>query len=195
MALFSDLQQLMTFCSGEAIRSVLGDVRIRSTFANYTHITDSGILSEVLADNAIAETPELIRAVKSHFIEALRAHICINGPFPEIPGAKKILRELSHSVDHSVAIATGGWRESAILKLDSAGLGDFEIPLATSDDARERKKIMCIALASLGSAFRSITYYGDGPWDRDESDELGWRFVAVGPALGGLSSYGVIVGA
>ena len=63
------------------------------------------------------------------------------------------------------------------------------MPIATSDDACDRKEIMRIALSQLGSKFSSVTYFGDGPWDRDATLELGWRFVAVGPVLGGINSY------
>lgn len=91
---------------------------------------------------------------------------------------------------HATAIATGGWRESAQFKLDAAGLNRFGIPLATSDEAPDRKDIMRIALGHLGTGFDSITYYGDGQWDRIASQTLGWNFVAIGPALGGLESYG-----
>ena len=66
----------------------------------------------------------------------------------------------------------------------------FDFPLATSDDAFDRAEIMRIALSSLGTTFDSVSYYGDGPWDRDACDKLGWNFVAVGSALGGLTSYG-----
>ena len=45
------------------------------------------------------------------------------------------------------------------------------------------------ALSQLTGSFNSITYYGDGTWDRDASLELGWNFVAVGAKLDGLLSY------
>jgi hypothetical protein len=47
------------------------------------------------------------------------------------------------------------------------------------------------ALAQLGREFASITYYGDGSWDRDATRSLGWQFVAVGEPLAGLSKYEV----
>ncbi len=175
----------------EAIVSVLGNIRFRPSFTDYDYVTDSGILSQVLDDNSMAHHPENISAIKSHFVESLRLHISENGPFLEIPGARNILKLLRVSHNHSVAIATGGWRESAQLKLESAGLDTFGFPLSTSDDAYDRKEIMRIALESLGTSFHSVTYYGDGPWDRDACSELGWQFVAVGPTLGGLSSYDV----
>jgi hypothetical protein len=48
---------------------------------------------------------------------------------------------------------------------------------------------MEIALKNLGSDFESVTYYGDGVWDRDAARSLGWKFVAIGSGLGGILSY------
>ena len=173
----------------QAVRAVVGNVRFRPSLADYTHVSDSGILSEVFADNSMAEDAELVASIKSYFIDAMRSHVANVGPFAEIPGAHNMLRQLRNSAEHSVAIATGGWRASATLKLDSAGLGDFGFPLASSDDAYDRAEIMQVALARLGESFESVTYYGDGPWDREASLRLGWNFVAVGPMLGGIESY------
>ena len=173
----------------DAVLSVLGGVDLRPSLVDYEFVSDSGILSQILADNALVDDAELVGAVKARFVESLHAHIAENGPFEEIPGARRALGRLYRSAEHAVAIATGGWRDSALLKLRTAGFGDFDIPVATSDDARDRKEIMRIALSHLGSAFSSVTYFGDGPWDRDATLELGWRFVAVGPVLGGLDSY------
>jgi len=172
-----------------AVFSVLGHVQFRPSLADYDYVSDSGILAQILADNALDDDAELVGAVKAHFVSGLTAHIAANGPFEEIPGAKRTLETLNRSANHSVAIATGGWRESALLKLQTAGFGELDVPVATSDDARDRKEIMRVALSHLGSNFSSVTYFGDGPWDRDATIELGWRFVAVGSVLGGLASY------
>lgn len=173
----------------QAVETVLGNVRFRPSLADYTCVSDSGILQELLADNAIRQDAAIVEAVKSHFVAALRAHVAEFGPFAEIPGAANKLRELQDSPAHAVAFATGGWRASALLKLASAGLDAFGFPLASSDDAADRTEIMRIALAGLGTGFDSVTYYGDGPWDREASLQLGWDFVAVGPTLGGLDAY------
>lgn len=173
----------------DAVRSVIPDVQIRPTLSDYTYVSDSGILSQIMTDNSISDESKFVAAIKSTFVELLKAHIADHGPFPEIPGAKDMLTKLKSSPNHVVAIATGGWRKSALLKLDTGGFGEFTCPIATSDDAHDRKDIMRIALAQLGSTFSSVTYYGDGTWDRDASYALGWNFVPVGPALGGLESY------
>ena len=172
-----------------SVQSVLGPVRFRPSLADYDFVTDSGILSQVLEDNSLPVDPDPTPAIKACFFEALRRHIREHGPFREVPGARILLGSLRTSRNHSVAIATGGWRESTHLKLDSARFDVDNIPIATSDDEHDRSEIMLAALSMLGSDYESVTYYGDGPWDRDACLALSWRFVAVGAALGGLESY------
>ncbi|MDJ0710837.1 MAG: haloacid dehalogenase-like hydrolase [Woeseiaceae bacterium] len=171
----------------KAVRQVLGDVRLRPSLHDYEAITDTGILGQILLDNEIAGDP--LNEVRSRFVQLLEQHVDAHGPFVEIAGASDFLGRLEASVDHAVAFATGGWRESAMLKLDSAGLSWNGFPLASSNDHHKRTTIMEIALSHLGGTFDSVTYYGDGPWDRDACRKLGWNFVAVGPELKGLESY------
>lgn len=173
----------------EAVSAVLGPVRLRSSLHEYDYVTDTGILVQILADNKLPADQEPMEEIKSYFVEALHRHIDENGPFAEIPGAADLLRSLASSASHAVAIATGGWRESAELKLESAGFDFGHLPLVTANDHHERTGIMELALSHLGSSFKSVTYYGDGPWDRDACTTLGWEFVAVGPALGGLEDF------
>jgi len=172
-----------------SVESVVGPVHFRPSLADYDFVTDSGILSQVLEDNSLTVDPDPTPAIKACFIKALRDYIREQGPFCEVPGARSLVASLCASRNHSVAIATGGWRESAHLKLDSARFDIENIPIVTSDDEYDRSEIMLTALSKLGSDFESITYYGDGPWDEDACLALNWRFVAVGAALGGLVSY------
>ena len=48
---------------------------------------------------------------------------------------------------------------------------------------------MRIALTNLGRDFDTITYYGDGIWDKVACHALGWTFRAVGSELGGIQSF------
>ena len=173
----------------DAVTQVLGEVQLRPTLHDYDFITDAGVLSQILADNSLPTEHDLLHRIKSHFVDSLRRHVDDNGPFVEIPGASDLLISLRESTTHAVAIATGGWRESAELKLQSAGFEYADLPLASANDHHERTGIMEIALSQLGARFESVTYYGDGPWDRDACRTLGWEFVAVGPELGGIEHY------
>ena len=168
---------------------VLGPVRFRPSLRDYRCVTDSGILIEVLEDNSLSHIPDPTDPIRTRFVELLEEHIAQHGPFAEIPGAKDFIDAHRRSERHAVAIATGGWRLSALLKLESAGFDIDGVPVTTSDDHHDRTGIMTLALSQLGRDFESVTYYGDAVWDRDASAALGWHFVPVGPTLSGLDSY------
>lgn len=172
-----------------SVEDVLGPVRIRDKLSDYDHVTDSGILAQLFDDNGYRFDANLAAAVRAVFVDSVRKHIETAGPFPAIEGAVDFFREARAADDARVAIATGGWRGSARLKLASAGFEIDGIPLVTCDDAPSRIGIMRTALARIGNEFDSVTYYGDAEWDRRACRSLGWNFVAVGPGLGGIESY------
>lgn len=173
----------------EAVRTVLGDVRLRPEWNDYAHVTDSGLLREIMADNGIAHAAELEDDVRSTFVTLIDAHIDACGPFQEVPGARRFVATLAAGSTYGVAFATGGWGATAKRKLQSAGFDLGAIPLRSSDDAIRRVDIMQAALQALGEEFESITYFGDAPWDERACRELGWRFQPVGPRLGGLAKF------
>lgn len=173
----------------QSVTEVLGPVRFRSSLTEYRRVTDSGVLVDILEDNSLSDIPDPTEAIRSRFVELLQNHILQHGPFVEIPGAKDYFEAYRRSERHAIAIATGGWRLSAMLKLESAGFEVSGVPVATSDDHMERSGIMTLALSQLGRDFESVTYYGDGIWDREASESLGWEFVPVGPTLKGLDSF------
>lgn len=172
-----------------SVREVIRGARLRDSLHDYVHISDSGILEEIFVDSGLEYDAHLAHRVTEHFVASLDAWMQNNGPFAEVPGAGAALQRLAASKSHAIGIATGGWRESAQLKLQSAGLFDAGIPLATSSDAPERTSIMQHALDQLGSGFESVTYYGDGAWDEAACKALDWQFVAVGAELGGIETF------
>jgi FMN phosphatase YigB (HAD superfamily) len=171
-----------------AVQAVLGPVRLRESWERYLDVTDSAILEDICLDNKIVHTCDLRDEVRAKFVAALAHHIDSSGPFREIPGARDFVLSLCASDRYLVAYATGGWAASGKLKLSSAGF-PLDIPLASSEDSPRRTGIMTHALAQMGSEFSSISYYGDGSWDRDAAKSLGWQFVAVGKILAGLNRY------
>ncbi len=173
-----------------AIREVLGNVNLRPSWGMYTQFTATGILAEILADNAIVHTRETVAAVRNYFVTSVSRHVAERGPFAEVPGARTFVESLHSSTTHRVAYATGGWHGAAHLKLSTSAFPIAGVPLATSDDYLERQEIMLHALRQLNGDFDTVTYYGDGHWDAIAAKALGWKFVPVGRKLNGLTTYG-----
>jgi beta-phosphoglucomutase-like phosphatase (HAD superfamily) len=173
----------------EAVTHVLGNVRIRDAWEQYSRVTDAGVLAEICEENDLVLDAALSLTVMREFVGRLSAHVASNGPFREVPGALRYLSRLRQRQDVRVAYATGAWRESARLKLSSAGFPLQGIPLASSDDHPDRKQIMLHALSQLDGSIESVTYFGDAVWDLKATSELGWAFVPVGRKLGGITDF------
>jgi len=172
-----------------AVREVLGPVRFRDELVDYRHVTDSGILFQVLEDNQIDHTPEIEESVRSIVLDGIKDYIHLNGPFAVLPGAKSLLGQIAMSPNHTLAIATGGWRSVAEYKLSSSGFQIGELPSATSDDSHERVEIMKTALERSASECDTACYFGDAPWDRAACHALGWEFLPVGPVVGCMEDF------
>lgn len=167
-------------CYAQAVREVLL-VSVDEDWASYRHVTDSGILDEILDVNGIEKgRAQLHIAVKERFLKLMSNHMERHG-LERIPGAGAFLRRLLERDDVIVCLATGGWEETARLKLRHAGLDLEGVALASGSDHFDRTEIMKISRdrAGVGNC-ESATYFGDGPWDRDASERLGYGFVLVG---------------
>ncbi len=134
----------------QAVRTVLG-IEIDDNWSGYRHVTDSGILEEIV-DNAKVKTDRFpVHAeVKEAFVRMVADYIDDRGGLlREISGARAFVDKLTSHPQASVAIATGGWKETAMMKLRAIGLDPEELCLATASDAVSRVEIMRIIVASL----------------------------------------------
>lgn len=167
----------------QAVREVL-NIDVDETWMSYRNVTDSGVLEELLAQRDFGRAVDDLRArAKRRFIELTEDYV-VRHPSAvcEIPGAKLVLETLWAIPSVRVAVATGGWKETASLKLKCIGLAVERLSLATASDNVERTKIMEIAeqRAMHGLAPSRRTYFGDGAWDKRASAQLGYEFIAIG---------------
>ena len=167
-------------CFLAAVETVLGQ-RPDDDWTRYTHVSDAGILDQLIDEAGRAsERVALQAAVKENFTERIATHLARH-PVEALPGAAGFLLHLRRLDAVSLSIATGGWRETALLKLESAGLEITGLPLASSSDHHARIEIMRHARRlATGADEAPVTYFGDGEWDRRACAELGFDFVLVG---------------
>ena len=172
-----------TVCYQAAVQDVLG-IPIDTNWGKYPHVTDSGVLSHIIEDLRLQSERDLIVAsVKERFLNRITSYLT-NHEVSPIRGAQGFLAHLKNRYDVNVAFATGGWLESAMLKLEAAGIAVTGIPVASSSDHFSRIEIMKIAESRAGHChYESKTYFGDSPWDLNASEELGYHFVLVGNSI------------
>jgi phosphoglycolate phosphatase-like HAD superfamily hydrolase len=170
----------------QAVRSVVGE-DVDTAWASYRNVTDSGILLEILERRGLQQdADEISSRVMQVFFgltdDYLKRHPAV---IREVPGAKDLVTALLAKPNVRVAVATGGWRETAFLKLKRIGLNPETLAVATACDAIERTKIMQIAehRACAGNAPQRRIYFGDGSWDKRACAEINYEFIAVGKKI------------
>jgi len=102
--------------------------------------------------------------------------------FQPVNGAKDSLRSLPK--DWAVALATGCWLESALIKLNGGDVWHGDLPKGTASDALSRADVMRSAIEKSKryyqkEAFERIVYVGDGIWDVRTCAELGIPLVGI----------------
>jgi len=170
----------------ETLRDVLG-VEIDTDWSRYENVTDSGILEEVLRKHASPDQGvRLARQVHEALVSRTGRYVAENsGLIREVPGALALVEALRKLPEVRVCLATGGWAETAALKLRAIGLDPDDLAMATGSDASRRTDIMRLAesRATQGAVAKRRTYFGDGVGDQKAAGELGYDFVAVGEGV------------
>lgn len=167
-------------CFIDAVRQVT-ELCINKDWATYPDVTDRGLLMTFIERQAPQyQINTLEPLVKAQFICNVKAYLN-STPAKELPGAKHFVAYLLASKDHHVTIATGGWEETARMKLQSAGFDISNIMLASSNDHHRRIEIMTLASSTARIATGdTLSYFGDAQWDVDACNELDINLILVG---------------
>ncbi len=168
----------------QTINEVLDLKDFSPDWSTFKHITDTGLLDEILVNLKITDKVEEIHAnVKSRFIELTTQYLSKTKAIA-IPGAISFFETLKNRDDIIISIATGGWKETALLKLQSAGINIENITLASSSDHYSRVQIMKIAEAPAhNTTLKSKWYFGDADWDKTACSELDYNFILIGSRI------------
>jgi phosphoglycolate phosphatase-like HAD superfamily hydrolase len=178
---------------GLAIAEVLGCPPVDADLNAYIDKTSTGVTQEAIrrltGRNPEAEQFEEVKRRVLWHLDMMYQEF--PGNFGEVPCASRFLERLRKLDGVEIAIATGCWLSEARFKLRASGLNVDGIPLATSDDDRNRLRIMEIAAEKARDfytcpAFERVVYLGDGPWDLQASRSLGYGFIGIGPRVQAL---------
>jgi phosphoglycolate phosphatase-like HAD superfamily hydrolase len=169
-------------CFVRSLADVYGFTDVDTDWSRYTHATDSGIFHEIYeARVGRSPTSNEVSDFRQHFV-GLLGQALTETPSRPVTGVPQLLSRLACSVEHGVALATGAWRDSARLKMVSAGLCYGDYPAASSDDAFDRESIIRLSMrraAERYGTFSNVVYVGDGVWDARASRSVGISFIGV----------------
>ncbi len=153
-------------------------------WTRYPHATDWGLAMGIIEENFNMKlSTNEKRKIEKHFIEILQEELTENPKsFEEIPGAVNFIKGLKKK-DQPIAIATGAWKHSAILKLKKAKLEIKGIPFSNADMFYSREDILKSAIEQseqiFDKKFKKIIYFGDGVWDYNTTKKLGIPLIGV----------------
>lgn len=183
----TETNEVDSVCFVRAMADAHAVAEMNTDWGAYAHTTDSYITREVLRAQ-FGRAPEDAERDKfiSRFVSLLEESRARDASvFGEVAGASAALARLRGEPGRAVAIATGCWRESGLLKLSAAGLEAEGVPAAFAEDGVSREEILLAALARArefygGEGFGRVVSLGDGLWDVSAARNLGFAFVGVG---------------
>lgn len=169
-----------------ACESALGIKEISTDWESYRCPSDRGIVRELIEihHGRYASEDEYLR-VEQHFLEliqdayARRPSLC-----QPVSGAREAVVHFKQSSNFLLAVATAGWRRSAMHKLEFAGIEALDLPIATSHDAERKADIMKIAAARASEhygvrEFASVICFGDSNGDARAAESQGYGFIGI----------------
>jgi phosphoglycolate phosphatase-like HAD superfamily hydrolase len=171
-------------CFVRSFKDMLGFADIDTDWSHYPHTTDSGIFHDVFTLRiGRSPTTQEVSRFRQHCIQLLTA-ASSQSPFAPVTGADRLLSLLAQGGSHRVSLATGCWRDSARLKMASAGMCFDDYPAASADDAHDRESIMRLskqrAAERYGESFACTVYVGDEVWDARACRSVGVPFIGIG---------------
>jgi phosphoglycolate phosphatase-like HAD superfamily hydrolase len=174
-----------TRCFARAFFDVFS-IAIDTAWNAYPHRTDSGIIRHNFhAHFGRGPTARELDGFKERFLHLLeREWREAPRDFAEVAGAGAALARIKRERSFAPAVATGGWRVSALFKLEKGRVPMVEIPAAFADDAEEIARLAITrAIAHYQRNFKRVILVGDSDCDVATASRL--RLPFVGIAVGG----------
>jgi phosphoglycolate phosphatase-like HAD superfamily hydrolase len=169
-------------CFVRSLAEVCGFSDVDTDWSRYKHTTDFGVFREIHETRTgRLPSPSETSRFRQHFVDLL-ARVSSEAAFAAVKGAPVLLSRLADSGDHRVALATGAWRDSAQLKMASAGLCYDDYPAASSDDAFDRESIIRLSMQRAAERYGRLggtVYVGDGVWDARACRSVGIPFIGI----------------
>lgn len=176
----TDTMAVDSECFCRAVADVLRLDPAALDWSDAPHVTDAALLTwlcERYCHRPLQQTEA--EATRSRFLDLLRAELDWRPErFRPIPGATDMFSRLK-SKRWEIAVATGGWRASAELKLMAIGLDPHDFVLASASDAPTRTGILATAIARVHHPFDRVVSVGDAVWDVHAAASAALPFVGL----------------
>lgn len=173
-------------CFVQAMADAHSITGVDTNWGAYTHTTDSFITRELLRER-FGRPPDdgEVSKFTRRFVSLLEdCRTKDPALFKEVGGASAALRRLAREPGWALAVASGCWRDSGLMKLRAAGLKLDDVPAAFAEDGLSREEILLAAVARAREFYRQegferVVSLGDGLWDLRAARSLQFAFIGV----------------
>ena len=153
-------------------------------WSKYPHVTDDTIFKTVIQNHFHREaTLEEMNDFQNEFATSIQLkreeqpH-----EFKEVPNARKTIELLLENDVYELGIATGGWRQPAIIKLNHIGIPTANLHMSFADGNPTREDIIKGVFQQTDAKemfFEKIVYVGDAAWDVRTTRNMNLPFIGV----------------
>lgn len=177
-------------CFDDAFKEAAGFPLAPSFFHSLKEVTARAIVHQALNGATHHEKHNIEAKTRQGYLYRLKKAIQDDpDAFPAMEGAAVLIQDIQKR-RVPIAIATGDWRESILVKLNASGIPFDNIPITTSSDYYNRAEIIASSIEKAGGNLLNSIYVGDGHWDLRASRKLGIAFIGCGTKLDRLRAEG-----
>lgn len=153
-------------------------------WSTYPHVTDDTILKTVIQQHFQRPVTEQEREkFKAIFIATIIENRQLKPTdYKIVPGAKEIIELLIKNSSYTVGIATGGWKDPAVMKLNFVNIPTSPLLISGADGKATRHEIIEEVIAQAHekkASFDLIIYVGDAIWDVKTTRDMKIPLVGV----------------
>lgn len=173
-----------SMCFASAYEEIFGKEFPTIDWRQYPHVTDTVIFETVMDGHFNRKpSPEEVEDFHGLYLQKLISSRKENPHFfKEVSGARALVDHLSGLSDFRLAIATGGWKVPAEIKLEHVGIPADLMPISAADGQYNREAILQKAIHLTDKAkehYSRIVYIGDAIWDVATTRNLNMNFIGV----------------
>lgn len=171
-------------CFGQAFQDIFGQPIPSMNWSAYPSVSDT-VIFHAAYEQCFSElpTPSAVQRFEERYNNLLQAKIeHYPTMFRAVKGAKKLTDYLLNHPDYIVGIATGGWKASAIIKMNHIKIAHTKMYAAYADGHFERANILkesIVKAEAVYGDFEKIIYIGDAKWDVITTKKLNLPLIGI----------------
>ncbi|MFK8005245.1 MAG: HAD family hydrolase [Saprospiraceae bacterium] len=153
-------------------------------WSKYPHVTDDTIFKTVIQNHFQREaTLDEMNDFQNEFVASIQLKRKEQPhEFKEVPNARKTIEQLLKNDVYEIGIATGGWRQPAMVKLNHIGIPTGNLHMSFADGNPTREDIIKGVFQQTDAkkmSFEKIVYVGDAAWDVRTTRNMNLPFIGV----------------